>query len=805
MKKSLKNKVLIGVPVIFIAVMLMVTIVVSLILNRQNQKAANTLLQNAFNLVRYTISERQQKLLYDSHQMASIDDMPRKVKYVMESSSYFEYDTLRPTYIKMASGIHNIGAAADIWKTGIYSSEGSLMAFAVIEENGNTLGCVHDKKTIEVASLKPKEELTRDSWTVRDDLPGDIQHSFDGTVANGEAIHFQIVDDLLCLVAYIPIMGKQYNPETEKMEVNQVGMVVTVQKLGAAFAKKMAELSGTNINIYASNNLVAGTYEDYKSFDLGKFKNGESGCTLATSTVTFNSIDLDDGSYFQGILPIYHNSECIAAITTLYSKAVAKANTAQIIKLMSLVYLLGIVLVVPITILMVVRGIIKPIETIAAMMRRVTLKKDFTRKLNIHTQDEIGDLALSFNQMVEDLNNTTVSRDALVKEVDERKNIQEELVRLLSLHTATLESTADGLLVVDLEGHVTSYNEKFLQMWQISEETINTKDDKKLLESALDQLEDPQGFLAEVKRLYANINEQSHDFVKFKDNRVFERVSLPQKIDDKVLGRVWSFRDVTRQKNTEQTMKQLNNDLEETIGKVEEANDNLKRFVYVASHDLREPLRKITAFGSILKDSIVDKIGEDDVENLNYMIDGAERMSQMIEGLLSYSRVSTKAKPSETVDLDEVLKQLKELELAVLIEEKNVTVEVPQQMPDVNADPVQLRQLLQNLIANGIKYQPKDTSPKITVTARQTDNDMVRVEVTDNGIGIKPEDKEAVFEMFRRLHSRNEYEGTGIGLAVCKKIVERHGGQIGVESEYGKGSTFWFTVPAAEKPVEATA
>jgi len=127
--------------------------------------------------------------------------------------------------------------------------------------------------------------------------------------------------------------------------------------------------------------------------------------------------------------------------------------------------------------------------------------------------------------------------------------------------------------------------------------------------------------------------------------------------------------------------------------------------------------------------------------------------------------------------------------------------EVPQSLPFIEVDPVQVRQLIQNLIANGIKYQEKGTIPHITITSKPASGGMVRVEVKDNGIGIKPEYQQAIFTMFKRLHTRDEYEGTGIGLAVCKKIVERHGGQIGVESEFGKGCTFWFTVQAARKPV----
>ena len=221
----------------------------------------------------------------------------------------------------------------------------------------------------------------------------------------------------------------------------------------------------------------------------------------------------------------------------------------------------------------------------------------------------------------------------------------------------------------------------------------------------------------------------------------------------------------------------------------------MKNFVYIASHDLREPLRKVAAFGDMLQKSLGGKLEQEDAENLQFMIDGAQRMNKMIEGLLVYSRVSTKSNPPEVVDLNEIVKQLQQLELSIVLQEKQVAVEIPEPLPSIAADPVQIRQLMQNLIANGIKYQAKGNIPRITITSKSAGNGTVRINVTDNGIGIKPEYQSAIFVMFKRLHSRNEYEGTGIGLAVCKKIVERHGGQIGIESEYGKGCTFWFTMP----------
>lgn len=255
--------------------------------------------------------------------------------------------------------------------------------------------------------------------------------------------------------------------------------------------------------------------------------------------------------------------------------------------------------------------------------------------------------------------------------------------------------------------------------------------------------------------------------------------------------------EIAERKKAEEKIQNLNNELADAINKLEEANGELKNFACIASHDLREPLRKITMFGTLLKKSLENKLTSDDSENLHFMLDGAQRMNKMIEELLAYSRVSSKTQSTQIVDLNEIVEQLQQIELSVVLQEKQATIEIPQSLPLVEADPVQIRQLMQNLIGNGIKYQKKDNKPHIIITSKFAADGMARIEISDNGIGIKPEYHGAIFVMFKRLHSRSEYEGTGIGLAICKKIAERQGGKIGVESEPDKGSTFWFTIPMA--------
>lgn len=263
--------------------------------------------------------------------------------------------------------------------------------------------------------------------------------------------------------------------------------------------------------------------------------------------------------------------------------------------------------------------------------------------------------------------------------------------------------------------------------------------------------------------------------------------------------------EIGKRKQTEEELKvsnrQLaisNDHLNLVVQQLEDANRELKDFVYIASHDLREPLRKVSSFGQLLKDSLKSRIDGDDLENLTFMIDGAHRMTKMIDGLLTYSRLNRGETAFKRVDLNEIVEQLRQLELAELLGETGGTIEVPEPLPRVQGDAVQMRQLLQNLVANGLKYRRTEVSPRIVIRCGQPSDGRLRIEVEDNGLGIEGKYHQDIFAMFRRLHSREDYGGVGIGLAVCKKIAERHGGQIGVESTPGEGSTFWFTVsPAA--------
>ncbi|WP_049928893.1 MEDS domain-containing protein [Halopiger goleimassiliensis] len=224
---------------------------------------------------------------------------------------------------------------------------------------------------------------------------------------------------------------------------------------------------------------------------------------------------------------------------------------------------------------------------------------------------------------------------------------------------------------------------------------------------------------------------------------------------------------------------------------LEESNERLEQFAYAASHDLQEPLRMITSYLQLLENRYEDALDEDGEEFLEFAVDGADRMREMIDGLLEYSRVETRGDPFEPVDLDELLAAvLEDLQLQIDENDARITVE---DLPRVEGDASQLRQVFQNLLTNAIQYSG-EAPPRIRVDATRRGREWV-ISVADDGIGIDSADQDRVFTVFDRLHSREEYEGTGIGLALCQRIVERHGGDIWVDSEPGEGSTFSFTLP----------
>ena len=237
-------------------------------------------------------------------------------------------------------------------------------------------------------------------------------------------------------------------------------------------------------------------------------------------------------------------------------------------------------------------------------------------------------------------------------------------------------------------------------------------------------------------------------------------------------------------------LKGVQRELEQRATQLERSNEELERFAYVASHDLQGPLRTIASYLQLLELRYKNKLDPEALEFIDFSVNGAKRMQQLILDLLNYSKISSAPKPFVKTNLNDLVKTvLKGLNSTIKVTKAEIKLD---ELPEIMAEPNHLYQLFQNLIDNALKFIKGD-APKITISVEERENEW-EFSIGDNGIGIKDEYKEKIFQIFQRLHSISDYPGTGVGLAICKKVVQLHGGNIWFTSTPGNGTTFYFTI-----------
>ena len=285
---------------------------------------------------------------------------------------------------------------------------------------------------------------------------------------------------------------------------------------------------------------------------------------------------------------------------------------------------------------------------------------------------------------------------------------------------------------------------------------------------------------------------KEHELSTVNGFRFFKTTIVPEyNLKGEIETALTLTRDITERKELEDNLKEL-------VDELQRSNEELQQFAYVVSHDLHEPLRTITSFIQLLERRYKGQMDKDADEFIEYIVDGSFRMRQMIQDLLQYSRVTTTGGEFTKTNVKKVLEQTIN-DLKTMIDENHAVI-THDPLPQITADEKQLQRVFQNLISNAIKFKKSDIPPKINISAFKDEEDNEYVfSISDNGIGIKKQYFDRIFNIFQRLHTKEEYEGTGIGLAVAKRIIERHGGRIWVESEPGVGSTFYFTVPISRE------
>jgi len=393
------------------------------------------------------------------------------------------------------------------------------------------------------------------------------------------------------------------------------------------------------------------------------------------------------------------------------------------------------------------------------------------------------------------------SAEAIVEEPSECES--QALAEVEARKNAILESSLDPIITINHEGVITEFNRAAEQVFgHAREKVLGTKPSEVLFPSSISAgekdrieryLEAGEGSMLGRRVEVTAVRADGETFPAEMAMTISQERGAP----------VLSFfiRDISDRKRAE--LAQLR-----YAAELERSNTELQQFAYVASHDLQEPLRKIRTFGERLASKSGERLDEEGRECVQRMQNAAARMQLLVEGLLSLSRAATRVQHFERVDLAQVVRDVV-ADLEVQIEKSEGRVEVGK-LPTIQADPVQMRQLLQNLIGNALKFSRPEEPPLVKVHGRfvggreegerrgPAREERCRVLVEDNGIGFDEKHAERIFGVFQRLHSRDVYEGTGIGLAICRRIVERHGGTITARSRPEHGTTFEIILPAVQ-------
>lgn len=429
------------------------------------------------------------------------------------------------------------------------------------------------------------------------------------------------------------------------------------------------------------------------------------------------------------------------------------------------------------------RRMTKPIIELRDATEKIG-KGQLTTKINIKSKNEIGELAASFNKMVDDLDNTTVSRDSLIKEVTERKRTEETLRISEEKYRKLFEEAQDGIVLADAEtGVIVDCNHAAAELVGRKKSELIGK---------------PQTILHPTEEVEEEFSRTFKQHLKDKEGLVLETQVITKKREIKdvaikanlieLKGNIiiqGLFRDITEHRRAEENQARL-------LAELESANQELKDFAYIVSHDLKAPLRAIGSLAEWIMADHAEKLGDEGKEQLNLLSNRVRRMHNLIEGILQYSRVGRISEEKENVDLNLLVGQI----IDSIAPPENIKIKIRDNLPSIMCEKTRMGQVFQNLISNAIKYMDKPQG-KIEIGCAP-ENGYWEFSVSDNGPGIEKQYFDKIFQIFQTLKPRDEYESTGIGLTVVKKIIETNGGSIWVDSVVGKGSTFYFTVPHSQ-------
>ena len=432
-------------------------------------------------------------------------------------------------------------------------------------------------------------------------------------------------------------------------------------------------------------------------------------------------------------------------------------------------------------------SVTKPLSGLVSTIQQIRESSDLDKRVAVKSADEVGVLADAFNNMTENLQKTTTSIDNLNREINERKRAEEQLRKAEEKYRTQFEGALDAIFITDAEtGIIADCNPAATRLVDRKKSELVGQHQQILHPPEIIEGEFSKSFKEHLGEKHDQTIETQIVTKKGEIRDVAVKANLLEIRGKKLLQGI--FRDVTEHKQAEQRQAQL-------LDQLEKINQELKDFAYIVSHDLKAPLRGISTLVKWISADYADKFDEEGKEQMDLLLSRVDRMHNLIGGVLQYSRVGRIKEEKTQVNLNELIPDI----VDTLAPPENITIKIENELPVMECGRTCITQVFQNLISNAIKYMDKPQG-HIRISCVEEER-CWKFSVVDNGPGIEEKYFEKIFQMFQTLRPRDEFESTGVGLTVVKKIVEIHGGRIWIESKVGEGSTFFFTLPKQEKVV----
>lgn len=777
-----------------VAISLVVAVVtmlaVSWVISHQYHAQANALLGKAAGTIDDSLAEIKNNQLSASRQLATQKNIGSTIWYLAKyAKSNIDQEMLFVTYQQLAMDAHRIGHVANLSKVAIYDITGSLVAFALFDQESERVGFAEyvPAQHLEVATLKAGEEVSRKNLGTMRATDG-IGFKFGGDLPRQENVHYAQVDGMLVLEGHVPIMGEVFNPGTGQQETRQVGLVVTVKPLGSDFVDHLSRLTDTRINVFTARGFSSGNVAAYRHPDWNGVPQADA--EVKTAAVRFNEIVIEGESFYQGLMPLYHDDQLVGTIASLHSKDTVSRNIREMMQILGAIAIASLLLIFPFAWYF-SSSISRPLTVLSAIFRSVAGgKQSEAQRGELHLleiekerDDELGDLTQSFiamdnavNQKIRQIEQINASLEQTIKDRTEALIASEQESRTL------LQNTPDTIARYDRECRRIYVNAAFCAATEGGLDALLGKKPS----------EYPGGANAKVYET------KIHELFLTGENTQFE-LKWPGKNGREICSHI---RLTAERDSSGKIVSVLGvgcdiTELNEYRTELNRKDQAKTRFLAAAGHDLRQPLAAASLFIDALKYAGTTPEQHKIIHRLDMAM---STFNGLLDALLNVSKLDAGGvKPVyAAIDVVEIFNWL-EQSFAPMALEKKIRFGFYFSMKEplrVRTDIDLVKSVLMNFVSNAIKFTSKGG---ILISARRR-GENVLFQVWDTGIGIADQYMEHIFDEFYQIDNpqRDRTRGLGLGLSIAQRAISLLGGELTCRSRVGRGTVFEFRLPLVE-------